>query len=494
MDTQDIVNHEPLQAQLEANESLLRKIFAHCDDVVYREICLGSSDQRGLVVFISNLIKKDLMDSTILRELLGGLRESKTISMNQIEHQLISASETHVVTNLMDVAGGIVSGQAVLMIDGEDSALTMDVLGWEHRAVEKSENEVTIRGSQQAFTENLMNNIALVRRFIADVRLKVEKGVIGEITHTPYSLLYVEGIVDPAILQEVKRRLHAKTVDKVFDSGNLKELFRDAPRSPFPTVNRTERPDRVVAQLLEGRVAILVENSPIALTMPSLFVEFLQAPEDYYENFLLQSAIRLLRYFALIMSLIVPSLYVALVGFHHELIPASMLPSVMSQREGIPMPTVFEVLIMEIMFEVLREAGLRLPRPIGQAISIVGALVVGQAAVQAKLVMATTVIVVATAGVTSFTIPGFGMAGAVRLLRFPLLILTGVLGLFGFTVGVFILLIHLMSLRSFGVIYTGGLAPRRWQDFKDTLIRTPEQTDVQTPWIGKKNTGSLKRK
>ena len=477
-------NPDRIQIDLDLNEASLKAIFAHCDDVSYRLIQIGSSGQRGMLVFIANLVKKDLVDATILRELIGGLHDAQTVSIDLLKKQLVSASDVRIVTTLSQAAQDIVSGRAVLLIDDDETALSMDVLGWEHRGVEKSENEVSIRGSQQAFTENLLNNVALVRRFIRDTRLKVEQNDVGEVTKTPCIILYMESLVDPALLDQVKQKLNESKIDKVLDSGNLVEILRRNVISPFPIINRTERPDRVAALLLEGRLVIMADNSPIALSLPALLVEFLQVPEDYYENFMLQSGIRMLRYAAFAMSLTIPSLYVALVGYHHELIPASMMPSIMGQREGIPLPTMIEVLVMELMFEILREAGLRLPRPIGQAISIVGALVIGQAAVQAKLVMATTVIVVATTGVTSFTMPGLGLASAIRLLRFPLLIMTGFLGLFGFAIGVFLILIHLVSLRSFGVIYTGALAPRTWQDAKDTLLRVPNQNQTHIPWRG----------
>lgn len=482
--TNDQKQDDQVHIELDRNEASFKEMFLHCDDISYRLIEIGTSGQRGMVIFVSNLVKQDLVDAVILRELVGGLRDVESVSIDQIKSQLVTASDVRTITSLSEAAQDIISGRAVLVIDHDDVVLSMDVLGWEHRGVEKSENEVSIRGSQQAFTENLMNNVALVRRFIRDTRLKVEKNVIGNVTKTPYIMIYMEGIVAKTLVSEVKQKLKNSKIDKVLDSGNLVDSLRANIISPFPIINRTERPDRVAALLLEGRVIILLDNSPIALSMPSLLVEYLQVPEDYYENYFLQSFIRLLRYVAFALSLTVPSLYVALVGYHHELIPGSMMQSIMSQRVGIPLPTIIEVFVMELTFEVLREAGLRLPRAIGQAISIVGALVIGQAAVQAKLVMATTVIVVATTGITSFTLPGYGLSSAVRLLRFPLLLLTGFLGLFGFSIGIFFILIHLVSLQSYGVIYTGSLAPRTWQDIKDTFFRGPGQNQIHIPWRG----------
>ena len=348
---------------------------------------------------------------------------------------------------------------------------------------------MALRGSQSGFTELLDNNIALIRRFILDSQLKVERSVLGRVTKTPYCIMYMEAIADSAIVQEVKNRLARaqQHVDKILDSGYIEELIRDMPSSPFPTVNTTEKPDRTAAHLLEGKVAILVNNSPIVLTVPALLAEFLDAPDDYYGNFLLQSAIRLLRYLAFWLSLTLPTLYVAVLCYHHELLSTSFLSTVMTQRQGVPLPTIVEVLVMEVTFEILREAGLRLPRPIGQAVSIVGALVIGQAAVQAGVVMATTVIIVAATAIMSFTIPGFAVAGAIRLLRFPLLILVGIFGLPGFVLGIMMILFHLVNVRSFGIVYTATLAPRKFTDIFYTLVRAPYyMTQLRIPWMAYK--------
>jgi len=475
-----------IQKKLSLNEPVLRDMFHHCDDFSFRHFQIGGR-QGALLVFFGNLIKKDFIDDIILRDLLHGLRAKGSVTIEGLQDQLVSASEVHEVATFGNIEEQVVFGNAVLLVDGLASGLAIGALGWEHRGIEKSENEVSLRGSQQAFTENMMNNIALTRRFVFNARLKVEKGVLGTITKTPYCLTYIDGIADSNIINEVKIRLQRVKIDQVLDTGYIEELIRDTPWSPFPTINHTERPDRVAAQLLEGRVALFLENAPTIITMPAIFIEFLQVPEDYYENFLLQSAVRMLRYTAFTVSLVLPSIYVAILAFHHELIPNSFLSSMISQRAEVPLPTVIEVFIMEGVFEVLREAGLRLPRAIGQAVSIVGALVIGQAAVQARLVMASTVIVVASTGICSFTVPGFSMAASTRLLRFPLLLITGLFGLLGFIIGTMIIGTHLLTLKSFGVPYMGGFAPGRPQDLKDSIVRAPFQAVwSRTSWMGRR--------
>jgi len=467
------------------NEKRIASTFSRCDDVFFRRFEIGDSKQRALLVFLTNLVEKAIIDTVILRSLMDN-HNKRRLSIQQIQAKLIPSSEIRLLETFTQVESAIAAGEAVLFIDGHPQALSIAALKWEHRAVEKADNEVTVRGPQQAFSENMMNNIALVRRFIFDAKLKVEKGTIGTVTKTPYCLVYHDEFIDKAIVEEVRNRLGRLDLDQVLDTGVIEQLISDSPWSPFPTVDYTERPDRLVSQILQGRVAIFLENSPQTLTVPALFVEFLQVPEDYYQGGLLQSSIRILRYFAFLVSFILPSLYVAIMGYNHELIPNTFLPSVLEQRDGLPVPTAMEVIIMDIAFEVLREAGLRFPRPIGQAISIVGALVIGQAAVQARLVMAATVIVIATTGICSFTVPGYTLSAGARLLRFPLLIVTSFLGLLGFSLGLLVIAAHFLTLRSFGVIYTAGLAPRARRDLQDTVLRGRLPTQSRTPWIGRK--------
>ncbi len=295
---------------------------------------------------------------------------------------------------------------------------------------------------------------------------------LGEATDTDVAVVYIEGVVKDGLVAEVKRRLERIKVDAVLETGYIEELIEDSPWSPFPTVNHTEKPDRVAAMLLEGRVAILVDGTPFALTVPNLFVEYLHASEDYYERFLFASAVRTIRFLAMIISIALPGLYVAVVSFHQELLPTTLLLSFAAQHEAVPFPVFVAVIGMEITFEILREAGIRLPRPIGQAVSIVGALVMGEAAIRAGLVSASTVIVVAFTGIASFTF-SYSASIAFRLLRFSLTILSAAMGLFGLICGLAVIGIHLCALRSFGVPYLSPIAPTAGADLKDAVLRAP---------------------
>jgi spore germination protein KA len=457
-----------LSNRLSVNIPHLHEIFNRCDDICFRELQVGK--QVALLVFVTDLVNLEWLNESVVRGIMR-LNSKRRLTIEEIRNHALSVSQIIEIHTFMEVEQKVVSGHVVLLLDGSSCALSIPLQEWEHRTVDKAENEVSLRGPQQAFTEHMMNNIALIRSFVADARLKVEKSTIGNVTHTPYCIIYHESFVDSEVLEQLKQRIAGLEIDKLFDSGMLEELLKDSRWSPFPTVNYTEKPDRLVAQLLEGRIGIMVQNSPTVLTVPALFVEFLQVPEDYYQSTLLQSAVRVLRYVAFLTALVTPSLYVAVLGFHHELIPESFLSSLLEQRSGVPLPTAVEVLVMEITFEILREAGLRFPRPIGQAISIVGALVIGQAAVQARLVMASTVIVVAITGITSFTIPGYAMSAGIRMLRFPLLIATSFLGILGFILVMMMIAFHILTLRSFGVIYTSGLSPYIKRSAADTMIR-----------------------
>ncbi|EJW15184.1 GerA spore germination protein [Paenibacillus alvei DSM 29] len=295
--------------------------------------------------------------------------------------------------------------------------------------------------------------------------------------------MYIEGIVEDSILDEVRKRVSRIEIDAVLDSGFIEEFIEDAPFSPFPTVQNTERPDVVLSSLLEGKIGIIVNGSPFVLIVPMTFWSALQAAEDYYEHFIYSTAIRWLRFTLLFISILLPSLYVAATTFHPELVPAELLLSIAAAREGVPFPAVVEALLMEFMFEALREAGIRLPKPIGSAVSMVGALVIGESAVNAGIVAAPLVIVVAFTGIASFSIPRYNVGLAFRLVRFPLLILAGALGLYGIGLGLIVLLIHLVNLRSFGVPYLTPVSPEIPGNSKDIFIRAPRWAMRDRPFF-----------
>lgn len=466
----------PLPSSLGGALQILQELFAGCDDLTLRGLLIGN--RPAALLFIRGLVKEERLELSLVEPLIRHARDAEIPAEGPalrtwLTAAAIASDRAEPVKTVGHVAEAILVGDAVLLIDGQVEGLKMAGQGWERRAVEQPLVESTIRGPQEGFTETMMTNTALVRRRLKSPHLKVEQLVLGRRSRTEVALIYLKDVAAPSLVEEVRRRLRRIEVDGILDTGMLEEWIEDQPSSVFPQVNYTERPDRVAGALLDGQVVILAEGSPNALTLPVTFWSLLQVGEDYYHRFWITSALRLLRFAFLAVSLMGPSLYIALTTYHQEMIPTNLLLSIVASREGVPFPVLLEAFMMEIFFEVLREAGLRLPRPMGQAISIVGALVLGQAAVQSGLVSTSTVITVGITGISSFITPGYGLATAIRLLRFPLMLLAGLLGLFGIVVGLLGLLIHLCGLRSFGVPYLQPVAPLRLSDLRDVLVRAP---------------------
>lgn len=471
---------QTISANLEANLKQIKAILNKCSDVVYREFIFAQNEQiRLALIYTDGMADKGQVGDQITKALvlevpmsLPGQEITKARALDFIKQRGLCVNEIQQTSKLQDVIHSILAGDSVLLVDGHAIAIINGTKGWAARAITDPEAEPTVRGSRESFVETLRTNTALLRRRINSPNLKIEVLKLGEITNTDVAIAYIEGIVNDKLVAEVKSRLERINVDAILESGYIEELIEDNPWSLFPTVNHTEKPDRVAAMLLEGRMAILVDGTPFVLTVPNLFVEYLHAPEDYYERFLFTSAVRLLRFFSLIVSLTLPGLYIAVISFHYELLPTTLLLSFAAQHEGVPFPVFVEVLVLEITFEILREAGIRLPRPIGQAISIVGALVIGEAAVRAGLVAAATVITVAFTGIASFTL-AYSASVAFRLLRFTLMVLSASMGLFGLICGLAVIGIHLCTLRSFGVPYLSPVVPTTAVDLKDVLFRAP---------------------
>lgn len=470
-----------LSANLDENIKVLREVFNNCSDVIFREFFIGTPAQvKGLVVFIEGLVEKNLLNDNLMKALMFDLptlpiagQINTDNAFKIIKERLLPFAEATETEDMMKMVQLILSGDAAFLIDGSARALLPCTKGWEQRSVEEPVTETVVRGPREGFTESLRINTVLLRRRIKSTRLKTESMKIGALTKTDVNIAWIEGIADSKVVQEVRNRLGRINTDAILESGYLEEFIEDAPFSVFPMVNYTERPDKVAAALLEGRVAIITDTTPMVLLVPVTFTEFLQSAEDYYLKYVYASALRVLRFVTLNIALLLPAFYVAIVTYHQELLPTPLLISIAAAREGVPFPAFVEALLMETTFEVLREAGVRLPRPVGQAVSIVGALVIGEAAVTAGLMSPAMVIVVSLTAISSFTIPSYSGSFAVRLLRFPIIAAAAVLGLFGIMAALLAILIHLCSLRSFGVPYLSPIAPTSWRDLKDNIVRVP---------------------
>ena len=365
------------------------------------------------------------------------------------------------------------SGDTILLVDSLNKAIIIGTRKWADRGIQEATTEQVIRGSKDSFSETLKSNTMLLRRRIKNPNLQMEYMKIGTVTETDIIIAYLKGITNPKLLDEVRKRLSRIQTDSVLSTTTIEEFIEDNSFSVLPLMLHTERPDKTAASILEGGVAILVDGTPLVLLLPITFWQFLYSPEDYYERVYTSFLLRSLRLISLIISLSLPSFYVAVCTFHPEMIPIGLLEVIVNGRLNTPFPILIEVLLMEFILEIIREAGVRLPRNVGQAISIVGGLVLGQAAIQAKLASPATVTIVAITAVANFTIPTFSTALSMRYLRFIMLIVSGFLGIFGFISALYILLIHLCSLRSFGIPFMAPFAPAIPADFKDSLIRMP---------------------
>ncbi|MFF2890092.1 spore germination protein [Paenibacillus sp. NPDC057967] len=466
---------DTLSADLDVNFKHFQAVFNKCGDIQYRYFELNTA-QQGAFIFLSGLGDISVVDMNVLKyaiesSLTGeseGLTDDHKVA---IQSKLSFTSQTSWSDDFQASVERILSGELAVLLDGSNQVLFLNVKELETRSIEEPATEAVIRGPRDGFQENISTNISLIRRRLKTAQLKTEICTAGKLSGTDIAITYLEGIAKESLITEVKERVGRIQIDAILESGYVEELIEDNSVSPFPQVLVTERPDKVVGNLLEGKVAIIVDNTPFVIVVPGTFFQLLQTPEDYYQRYFVASAIRILRFIAVVSSLLLPSLYIALTTYHHEMIPTMLLISIASSRETVPFPAFVEALLMEVAFEGLREAGVRLPRPVGQGVSIVGALVIGQAAVAAGIVSSPLLIIVSMTGIASFLFPSFQLGLAFRLLRFPMMIAAATFGLYGILMLVLLLLLHMLNLQSFGVPYMSPLSPLRAGQLKDVLFR-----------------------
>lgn len=470
-----------LSRSLASNLRQVRNILGDSPDIVVREfnICVHPP-LRAALVFVDGLAGKLWVHEHIMKSLMldaprTGIPEKSPPgpSLTEIKESLLTVADVKEEQDLQKMIHGVLSGDTALLADGFPAALVVSTRGWEARSISEPITEGAVRGPRDGFVETLQTNISLLRRRVKSPDLRFETMIAGRATRTDVAVAYIRGTVNEGVLAEVRRRLGRIDTDSILESGYIEEFIRDHPYTPFPLVEHSERPDKIAAALLEGRVAILVDGTPFVLMVPTVFLQLFQASEDYYITYHFATMIRWGRFMGFLFTLYLPSLYIAVTTIHHELLPTTLALALAGAREGVPYPALVEALLMEMTFEALREAGIRLPRPVGQAVSIVGALVIGDAAVRAGLVSPAMVIVVAFTGIASFSVPSYKLILTLRLLRFPMMTIAAVLGLPGVIMASVALLAHLVSLRSFGVPYLSPVAPYSRRDLKDTLIRAP---------------------
>ncbi|GGM24349.1 spore germination protein KA [Paraliobacillus quinghaiensis] len=481
-----------LHSNLTANLDRIKQDLP-AEDVIIREFKIGTKKKtKAGIIYVSGLVDKQMIQDYILESLMIEPTNLKQIDNSDavalLKDSLLTIGKIEDIFDFEDLYNELLSGNSIILLDGEPQGFSTSTRGWEDRGVTEPSTQNVIRGPKDSFTETLLTNITLIRRRIKDINLRLEMKKIGRRTKTDVAIMYINGVADEKVVKEVQKRLDRIDIDAVLESGYIEELIQDETYTPFPTIYNSERPDVIAGNLLEGRIAIIVDGTPFVLVVPALFIQFFQSSEDYYQRADLAFLVRLIRYLAFFLSLVTPSAYIAVTTFHQEMLQTQLLISLAEQREGVPFPAFLEALLMEITFEILREAGLRMPKAIGPAISIVGALVLGQAAVEAGIVSASMVIVVSLTAISSFVMPAYNLAITFRMLRFVLMGLAASFGLFGIILGLITMVLHLCSLRSFGVPYLTPFAPFEAKEQKDVIFRMPLWGMTSRPRsISKKN-------
>ncbi|GGA32868.1 spore germination protein [Paenibacillus physcomitrellae] len=515
----------PLGSDLQTNLTRLKKSLENCSDIIYRPFKLYSSGKDGVLIYLDGMCDSQQVEEAVLRPLMEGPdggngrtgRSSRSGPSDQSaqldssnrshssnytpgssedqpsgdqkrtdlpEQYLVTALHTSRENKFKQILQNIMKGETAVLMDGESEVLIIDLIKMEQRSINEPTSEKVVRGPRDGFTESLRTNTSLIRRRIVSSRLKAEALSIGTFTRTNVAIMYIDGIAKESLIEEVKGRVKDIDVDGLLYSQDIEEYIEDSVFSPFPQVQNTERPDVAAASLLEGKVVIIVDNSPIVLIAPMTYWAGLQAADDYTERPMYASLVRWLRYIFVHISLLLPSLYVALTTFHPEVIPTPLLISIASAREGVPFPAMIEALLMEIIFEGLREAGIRLPQQVGPAVSIAGALVIGQAVVDAGIVSSPMVIIVSLTGIASFAFPMYNIGASFRMLRFPLLLISGFIGFYGVMLFLILMTVHLVSLKPFGIPYMAPASPLESSNLRDILIRAPK-------WKMNKRMGTL---
>ncbi|RSL32343.1 spore germination protein [Salibacterium salarium] len=476
----------PLQPSLADNLDTLKGKTGNSSDVVIRELTIDSDSKlKGAVIFVEGIVDSNAIDEFLIHSLMSDPIPSKDQNENNalgiISDKVVSLGEVKQVYEWKELLESLMSGETIILVDGQNEGLSASAKGGEKRSIQEPPTEISIRGSREGYTESLRTNTSLVRRRIKNPDLRVKSLNLGKMTRTSVEVMYIEGIANDKIVKEVFQRLEKIDIDSILESGYIEELIEDQTATPFPTVFHTERPDVTAGNLLEGRIAIFVDGTPFVLIVPAVFIQYFQSVDDYYSRADIASALRLLRIMVFLISLFAPAVYVGATTFHQEMIPTQLLVVVAAQREAVPFPAVIEAFIMEITFEILREAGIRMPKAVGQTVSIVGALVIGQAAVQAGIVSPAMVIIVAITAIASFATPSYDMAIAARLIRFVLMIAAASFGFYGLILAFIIMIAHLCGLRSFGVPYMSPLAPFILADADDSILRLPWWINKERP-------------
>lgn len=472
----------------------LRDVFASCSDFELREVVPGLEGSEALTVcWLDGLVSAKDVSENVLRPLTSLFRGGGGSDASALLERLFSGGvyscSVKKRTSADELLSDLTHGSCAIVFESLGAALSFELRSSNARGISEPTLEKSLKGAKDSFVETLRTNTALVRRRICSPKLKLVESAVGRKSHTNVAVMFIDGVVDPALVEETCRRLDSLDVDALVSTGTLEEYIVDRPLSPFPQLLHTERPDRFAAYLLDGRVGILTDGLPVGLVLPVTFAEFMRVGDDRANHFSYAAVLTLLRYLALFIALYLPALYVAVALFHQEMIPTGLLISIVEAKQNVPFSTALEITGMLIAFSLLQEAGLRLPDPVGETVSIIGALIVGQSAVEAQVVSPITIIVVALSGIACYTLPSQDMGAAVRLSRFALLLAAVAAGLFGVFAMSCLLLLHLAGIDGYGISYTAPLTdgrpwglvrllflpPKFMDKLRDPLLNTPDK-------------------
>lgn len=457
----------------------IKDAFQDCGDVVMRELTVGGTAERLFMVYIDNIVDGNTIRDSVMTNIMCRYEQvGKDALLESLMDRAIAVGETKKITTFQEVYNAVLLGDTALLMEGNDFALQTSTKGFPSRGVSQAQTEVVVQGPKDAFLEVMAINIVLIRRRIRDTRLKLVRKKIGSRSKTDVSLMYLEDLVRPETLARIEKQLDEVEMDGVLDSGALEQLLEKRWLSPFPQLQMTERPDKAAAAILEGRVVVVVDNTPFVVMLPATINVFFQAAEDYYERWEIMSFLRVIRYVAAFFAIALPGLYIAFSVYHPELLPTALALKIATTRQHIPFSVVGEVLIMELAFELLREAGIRLPSPVSSTIGIVGGIIIGSAAIEAGITSPVVVIISALTGICTFVIPNVALVSALRLSKYLCILFGAVFGLFGIWLSLLLLLVHLANLTSYGIPYLYPFCSSSVngdKDWEDSFFRMPLQ-------------------
>ncbi|WP_411680506.1 spore germination protein [Clostridium thailandense] len=470
-----------LSKVLTDNINKLKTKLNDCPDVIWKRIYLNNNKE-GYFIYIEGLVDVNLTQRDFINPIIL-MKYEEILNQKNIEN--IPASNIYFVYDLNEILQNIVSGITVFILDGMDYAVCCESRKFEKRSVDEPETEKNVKGPHEGFIEDLKVNMSILRKRIRNNNLKFKTLKLGTTTHQNAVIAYIEDIANPKLIDNLYNKMNAIDYDGLLATGYIQQLITDFKKSPFPQYQATERPDRAIAALMEGRLVILLDITPVALIVPVNFFAFFTAFDDYSINWLFGSFLGLLRFFALIIAIFLPGLYIAITTFHYYMIPLNLLVPLAESRSRVFLPPILEALVMEITIEFLREAAIRLPTYVGSSIGIVGGIVIGQAAVQAGIVSDLLIIIVSVTAIASFVQPTYDMSLAIRFIRFIIMIFSSIFGIVGIVICGAMIIAHLVVLESLGQPYFQPIIPLKMKDLKDTIIRAPLNLLKKRPEIAK---------